>query len=77
MSSDADTEWRERIEAQRRAKREHFRDSPQSPLPVSMWGGAFPGLGYYETDPAYRFVLPLHEHDESETVTVETTADGE
>ena len=77
MSSDADAEWRERIEAQRRAKREHFRDSPRSPLPAAKRGDDFPGLNHFDPDPAYRFVLPAHEHDEKETVTVETTADGE
>ena len=70
-------DWAARIEAQRRAKIERFRDSGRSPLPVSMRGDAFPGLEYFEPDPAYRFVLALREHDEKETVTVETTADGE
>ncbi|WP_435099362.1 DUF1684 domain-containing protein [Halorubrum sp. N11] len=70
-------DWAAQIEAQRQAKREQFRDSGRSPLPVSMRGDAFPGLAHFEPDSAYRFVLPLHEHDEKETVTVETTADGE
>ena len=70
-------EWEERLVSERQAKREYFRDSPHSPLPVGMRGEAFPGLAYFDPDPAYRFVLPLHEHDEKETVTVETTADGE
>jgi len=72
-----DDDWAAQIEAQRRAKHEHFRDSARSPLPASMRGDAFPGLAYFDPDPAYRFVVPLHEHDEKETVTVETTADGE
>lgn len=76
-ASERDDDWAAQVEAQRRAKREHFRDSPRSPLPTSMRGDAFPGLDYFEPDPVYRFVLPLHEHDETETVTVETTADGE
>jgi hypothetical protein len=42
-----------------------------------MRGDQFPGLDYFEPDPDYRFVLPLHEHDEKEVITVETTADGE
>ncbi|AZQ15027.1 DUF1684 domain-containing protein [Halorubrum sp. PV6] len=70
-------DWEAQIEAQRRAKAEQFRDSGRSPLPVSMRGDAFPGLDYFEPDPAYRFVLPLFEHDDPEPVTVETTADGE
>jgi len=77
MGASERDDWAAQVEAQRRAKREHFRDSPRSPLPASMRGDAFPGLDYFEPDPAYRFVLPLHEHDETETVTVETTADGE
>ena len=75
--TETDSDWETRIEEQRRAKSEHFRDSARSPLPISMRGESFPGLEYYEPDPQYRFVLPLHEHDEKETVTVETTADGE
>ena len=77
MSPSEADDWAGQVEAQRQAKREHFRDSPRSPLPASMRGDAFPGLDYYGTDPEYRFVLPVHEHDETETVTVETTADGE
>lgn len=70
-------EWVDRLERDREAKVEYFGDSPHSPLPPEMRGGEFPGLSYFEPDPAYRLVLPLHEHDEKETVTVETTADGE
>jgi len=74
---DTDDEWIERIEHDRQAKVEYFRDHPRSPLPPDMRGEAFPGLAYYDPDPDYRFVLELHEHAEKETVTVETTADGE
>jgi hypothetical protein len=71
-----DTNWMDRLERTRRAKVEQFRDSPRSPLPPGMRGEAFPGLEYYDPDPSYRFVVPLHEHEEKERVTVETTADG-
>jgi hypothetical protein len=74
---ETDDEWTERIEHDRQAKVEYFRDHPRSPLPPDMRGEAFPGLAYYDPDPDYRFVLELHEHEEKETVTVETTADGE
>lgn len=74
--ADPNPTWRDRIEQMRQAKREYFRDSPRSPLPPELRGDDFPGLDYYEPDPDYRFVLPLVEHDEKETVTVETTADG-
>jgi len=69
--------WADNIRQQREAKRDHFKNSPRSPLPDEQRGAAFPGLAYYEPDPAYRFVLPLEEHDTKESVTVETTADGE
>jgi len=72
-----DDEWAAQLRRDREAKREYLRDSPHSPLPEEMRGDAFPGLSYFEPDPVYRFVLPLSEHDEKETVTVETTADGE
>ena len=72
-----DQQWADDLERQRAGKREYFRDHPRSPLPPSMRGEAFPGLAFYEPDPDYRFVLPLHEHDETETVTIETTAAGE
>jgi len=69
--------WADRLVNERDGKREYFRDSPHSPLPPEMRGDEFPGLSYFEPDPAARYVLPLYEHDEKETVTVETTADGE
>lgn len=70
-------EWAEQIETGRQAKIEQFRDSPRSPLPPELRGDDFPGLAYYDPDPEYRFVLPLHEHEQKTEVTVETTADGE
>jgi len=69
--------WADTIRQQREAKRDHFKNSPRSPLPDAQHGASFPGLAYYEPDPAYRFVLPLEEHETKESVTVETTADGE
>jgi len=36
----------------------------------------FEGLQYFEPDPAFRFELPLDEHDNSEVITVETTTAG-
>ncbi len=73
---DVPEDWRDRIEQERDAKREYFRASPRSPLPQSLQGGSFPGLDYYDPDPAYRFVLPLDEHEDKEQISVETTADG-
>jgi len=77
MNDDETDDWARRIERERREKEAQFRDSARSPLPIAMRGDAFPGLSYYDPDPTYRFDLPLREHDETETLTVETTADGE
>ena len=77
MDSDDVDDWAAQVEAQREAKIEQFRESARSPLPMSMRGDAFPGLAYFDPDPAFRFHLTLHEHGEKETVTVETTAEGE
>ena len=71
-----DPDWEQALRDQRHAREEYFRDAPHSPLPPELRGDAFPGLAYYPPDPAYRFVVPLAEHDDKETVTVETTADG-
>jgi uncharacterized protein (DUF1684 family) len=70
-------DWRARLEQARDQKREYFRESRRSPLAPEQQGEGFPGLAYFDPDPAYRFVLELHEHDDPEAVTVETTADGE
>jgi len=76
-ATDEHGEWAQQVEQRRQAKVEYLRDSPRSPLPPTMRGEAFPGLSYFDPDPAYQFRLPLEEHDEKEPVTVETTADGE
>lgn len=73
MSADPESDWQEAIEEQRRQKERYFREHPRSPVPEA----AFAGLEYYSIDENYRFVLPLHEHDDPETITVETTTDGE
>jgi uncharacterized protein (DUF1684 family) len=70
-------EWRRQLETERENKRRYFRESRRSPLPPEMRGEQFPGLDYFDPDPDYRFRLPLHEHDEKEQTTVETTANGE
>ena len=75
-STDGSDEWRARIEADRERKRQLFRESERSPLPPSMRGEQFPGLDFFDPDPEYRFVVPLHEHDDPNRITVGTTADG-
>ncbi|ERJ05287.1 hypothetical protein HLRTI_002729 [Halorhabdus tiamatea SARL4B] len=68
-----DENYAERIREQRAEKETYFAEHPRSPFP----GHAdFEGLDHYPVDPAYRYELPLEEHDEKESVTVETTADG-
>jgi hypothetical protein len=76
-TTDAPDGWREAVEEERAKKARFFREGPRSPLPPDVQGEAFPGLDYYDPDPAYRYELALHEHDDPETVTVETTAEGE
>jgi hypothetical protein len=71
------SDWQVRHERNRAAKREQFQNDPRSPLSPEMRGDDFPGLAYYPIDGAYRFVLPLFEHETKETVVVETTAEGE
>jgi uncharacterized protein (DUF1684 family) len=75
--TDDTSDWAERIRTQRQEKEAYFRESEHSPLPPELRGEAFPGLAYFDPDPEYRFVLPLHEHNSKEQITVETTADGE
>jgi uncharacterized protein (DUF1684 family) len=76
-TTDTPDGWQEAIEADREKKARFFRDGPRSPLPPDLRGEEFPGLDYYDPDPAYRYELELHEHDDPEEVTVGTTAEGE
>lgn len=76
MSTEADTEYAERIRDTRRRKDEFFADHPRSPIPAAERAG-FVGLRYFDPDPTYRIEAPLFEHDDPETITVETTHDGE
>lgn len=69
-------EYVERVRQHRAEKDEFFAEHPHSPIPPDEREG-FDGLEYFPPDPDYRFELPLHEHDETEAITVETTADGE
>ena len=69
--------YREQLQQRREQKQTQFATADNSPIPPADRGDAFPGLDFFDPDPAYRFVLPLQEHDEPETVRVGTTADGE
>ncbi|SDX95156.1 DUF1684 domain-containing protein [Halobellus clavatus] len=77
MSTPSDEAWAAAVEQNRERKERYFRENQRSPIPSALRGEAFPGLDHYDVDPAYRFELELDRYDEPETVTVETTADGE
>ena len=68
-------EYETRIRTQRSAKEEFFETNPHSPIPEAR-REQFPGFDYFSVDPAYRFELDLHEYDETETFTVETSTGG-
>lgn len=72
-----DDAWRDAIRRQREQKAEFFGEDRRSPIPHDQQGDAFPGLAYFDVDPDYRFELELHEHDEKERITTETTAGGQ
>ena len=77
MSTHDGSDWQEAVERNRERKERYFRENQRSPIPPELRGEAFPGLDHYDVDPDYRFELELHRYDDPETVTVETTADGE
>jgi len=68
--------WTETLERERAQKDQFFAVHPGSPIPADR-REEFDGLAYFPPDPALRFELPLHEHDEKEAITVETTTEGE
>lgn len=67
----------DQIEQHRAKRAEYFASDPHSPIAPEQRGEHFPGLDHYPPDPDYRFELELHEHDEKEPITVETSTDGE
>jgi len=80
MSTDGDTDidpesYAERVREERRKKDEFFAEHPRSPIPQSD-RAEFSGLNYFDPDTAYRIEAALHEHDDPERITVETTQDG-
>lgn len=68
--------WRENLDRERARKDEYFGEHPQSPIPRAERDD-FEGLSYFALDESYRFELPLEAFDDHETLTVETTTDGE
>ncbi|WP_284014240.1 DUF1684 domain-containing protein [Halobaculum litoreum] len=76
MSTDIDpAAYAERVREARRKKDEFFREHPRSPVPRAARDD-FDGLRYFDPDPEYRVEATLHEHDDPERITVETTQDG-
>ncbi|MCD6391664.1 MAG: DUF1684 domain-containing protein [Dehalococcoidia bacterium] len=58
------SEWKAAIEKERKIKDRFFRSRyPGSPIPFDD-RTRFKGLDYFPPDPAYRFELELHEHEE-------------
>lgn len=76
MSSLDTDAWREALLTHRAHKDEFFADDPHSPLPPAE-RESFDGLDYFDPDPSYRVVVELDEYEEKETITVETTTEGE
>ena len=66
------SEYEEQLENQRHRREEYFAEHPHSPVP----SGQFAGLAYFPVDREYRFELELREHEDVETLTVETSAGG-
>ena len=64
-------DYAEQVREQREQKAEYFAESPRSPIPRSA---EFAGLDYFPVRESMRFELELHEHEDPETLTVETTA---
>lgn len=54
--------WTEKLQQQRAAKDQHFATDPQSPVA----GQHFHGLGYFDPDTAYRYLLELQDEDPQE-----------
>ncbi|RLM54091.1 DUF1684 domain-containing protein [Halobellus sp. Atlit-31R] len=77
MDPEDERAWMQAIEQNRDRKERYFRENQRSPIPPELRGEDFPGLDYYEADADYRYRLELERYDDPETVTVETTADGE
>jgi len=66
------SEWKTRLELERKNKDRFFGQHFQSPMSVEE-RGKFKGLDYYPPDSKYRFELKLHEHEEKEKIKVQDT----
>jgi uncharacterized protein (DUF1684 family) len=75
MEFDVDP-WREELLSYREKKDEQFASSRQSPLPREERAD-FDGLEYFPPAPAFRVEVTVELVDSDETVSMETTAEGE
>ncbi|MFQ3318620.1 MAG: hypothetical protein ACI8UR_000491 [Natronomonas sp.] len=75
MDFDVDA-WREELESYRAQKDEQFANARASPLPPEERDG-FDGLDYFAPNPDFRVAATIELVDSDETVTMETTVDGE
>lgn len=69
-------DWTDELREHRHSKDEYLSEHPHSPLAPDE-RAEFDGLDYFPPNPDLRFELPLHEHDETETITIGTTTEGE
>lgn len=65
-------DYSEQLKEQRQQKEQFFAEHPQSPIPRQIQDD-FPGLEHFPVDEDLRFELDLEEHDEKESLVVETT----
>lgn len=70
------TSYIDQIEQQREQKEEYFATNEHSPISPDQRGESFPGLDHFQPDEDYIFEVELHEHEDKETLVVETTAEG-
>jgi len=70
------SDWKKRVDLIRAEKDKFFKYHPQSPLAITA-RQKFQGLNYYPPDPDYRFELPLHKHERTETLITEDTQGNE
>lgn len=75
MDFDVDA-WRAELESHRETKNEKFEVAHSSPLGPEA-RQEFDGLDYFEPAPEYRVEATVELDESDETVTMETTADGE
>lgn len=66
------SQWKNDLEREREAKDRFFAEHWQSPIPRKDHT-RFKGLDYFAPDPAYRFELELHEHEEKRVLSMAYT----